>query len=256
MHRPSFRYFVLIVLVSLCASFAVAQQTGSVTGTVTATDGSPLPGVTVEARSPVLPRARTTISDSGGFYRLPALPPGRYTIAFTLSGMEPLTRNVDVLLGQEVPVNASLGVAGVKESVTVTADSTLVNSESTAIHTALPEAEIQKLPIGQEYRDLLKLTPAVQYTEDTIRGPSAGGSGQDNVYLFDGVNVSLPQYGTLPAEPSTHDIQQVSIVKGGAKAVDFNRAAGFTIDTVSKGGTNDFPASSRISSRPMRCAVT
>ena len=38
------------------------------------------------------------------------------------------------------------------------------------------------LPVGQEYRDLIKLIPGVQSTQDTVRGPSAGGSGQDNVY--------------------------------------------------------------------------
>ena len=45
---------------------------------------------------------------------------------------------------------------------------------------------------AQQYRDLLKLIPGVQFSQDTIRGPSAGGSGQDNVYQFDGVNVTLP----------------------------------------------------------------
>jgi hypothetical protein len=80
----------------------------------------------------------------------------------------------------------------------------------------------------------------VQYTQDTVRGPSAGGSGQDNVYLFDGVNVTLPQYGTLSAEPASHDIAQVTVLKGGAKAVDFNRAGGFAIDSVSKSGTGQY----------------
>src|SRR6185295_833048 len=42
------------------------------------------------------------------------------------------------------------------------------------------------------------------------------------------------------SEPSTHDIAQVNIVRGGANAVDFNRAGGFTIDSVSKSGTNKF----------------
>ena len=41
---------------------------------------------------------------------------------------------------------------------------------------------IKALPVGQDYRDLVKLVPGVQYTEDCMRGPSAGGSGQDNVY--------------------------------------------------------------------------
>ena len=73
-----------------------------------------------------------------------------------------------------------------------------------------------------------------------MRGPSAGGSGQDNVYNFDGVNVTLPLFGTLASEPSSHDIAQVTTVRGGARAVDFDRSGGFTIDSVSKSGTNRY----------------
>ncbi len=96
------------------------------------------------------------------------------------------------------------------------------------------------VPVGQEYRDLIKLIPGVQYTQDAIRGPSAGGNGQDNTYQFDGVDVSLPLFGTLSAEPSTHDIDQVSIVRGGATAVGFNRSGGFKVNTTSKRGTDEF----------------
>jgi len=78
------------------------------------------------------------------------------------------------------------------------------------------------------------------YTPDSTRGPSAGGSGQDNVYKMDGVNVTMPLYGTLSAEPASHDIEQMTTVKGGAKAVDFDRAGGFTVDSVSRSGTNRF----------------
>ena len=61
-----------------------AQQTGSVSGTVTASDGSALPGVTVEARSDVLPQPRVTLTDGTGMYRLPALVPGTYRVQFSL----------------------------------------------------------------------------------------------------------------------------------------------------------------------------
>ena len=84
------------------------------------------------------------------------------------------------------------------------------------------------MPVGQDYRDLLKLIPGVQVTQDTVRGPSAGGSGQDNVYQFDGVNVTLPLFGTLASEPASHDIEQVTTIRGGARAVDFDRSGGFT----------------------------
>ena len=90
-----------------------------------------------------------------------------------------------------------LGVQGVSESITVTATATLIDKESATIKSGLSNEQIRALPVGQEYRDLLKLIPGVQYTQDTTRGPSAGGSGQDNVYQFDGVNVTLPLFGTL-----------------------------------------------------------
>ena len=73
-----------------------------------------------------------------------------------------------------------------------------------------------------------------------MRGPSAGGSGQDNVYKFDGVNVTLPLFGTLSADPSSHDIAQVTTTKAGARAVDFDRSGGFSIDSVSKSGANRY----------------
>src|SRR5262245_1330653 len=99
---------------------------------------------------------------------------------------------------------------------------------------------MKALPVGQEYRDIVKLIPSVQYTQDTTRGPSASGSGQDNLYQFDGVNVTLPLFGTLSAEPAAHDIAQVTTIKGDARAVDFDRSGGFSIDTISKSGTNRY----------------
>ncbi|HEX8152210.1 MAG TPA: TonB-dependent receptor, partial [Thermoanaerobaculia bacterium] len=238
--KRAFRTFLLLCLVVLIAPLTFAQQTGSISGRVTATDGSALPGVTVEARSTVLPQPRVTTTDENGDYRLPALQPGRYTLTFSLSGMDSTTRDAQVLLGQNVTSNAALGVAGVSESITVTAQSTLLDTSSNEIKSAVSSESIENLPVGQDYRDLVKLAPAVQYSEEAVRGPSAGGSGQDNVYQFDGVNVNLPLFGTLSAEPSSHDIQQVSVVKGGARAMDFNRSAGFTIDSVSKSGTSKY----------------
>ncbi len=228
------------VIALLVCGAALAQSTGSISGTITASDGSALPGVTVEARSSVLPQPRVTTTEATGEYRLPALVPGSYQVQFTLAGMQTVTRRAQVQLGQNTILNASLGIAGVAESITVTAEASLVDPASTELKSGLGSAEIQSLPVGQQYRDLIKLVPGVMITQDETRGPSAGGSGQDNVYQFDGVNVSLPQYGTLAAEPSAHDVAQLSVLKGGAKARDFNRAGGFTVDTVSKSGTNKF----------------
>ena len=230
--------FVLLLLLTPAAAFA--QQTGSIQGKVSDTSGAVLPGVTVEAKSNVLPTARTSVSGTDGIFVMPQLPPGHYTITFTLSGFQTASREADVQLEQITTVDTKLAVQGVSEAVTVTAEATYADKTSAAITSGLRSDQMDRLPVGTQYRDLINLIPGVMYTQDTVRGPSAGASGQSNVYNFDGVNVTLPLFGTLSAEPSSLDIAQFTVVKGGAKAVDFNRAGGFNIDSVSKSGTNKY----------------
>src|SRR5205807_2884458 len=140
----------------------------------------------------------------------------------------------------DTPADAKMGVQGVSESITVTARSTLVDRETTQLQSGLSSQDIQRLPVAQNYSDLQKFIPGVMVSTDSIRGPSAGASGQDNVYMFDGVNITMPLFGVLNADPNNHDIAQVTVIRGGAKAVDFDRAGGFQIDTVSKSGTNKY----------------
>jgi hypothetical protein len=225
---------------ALSAIPALAQQTGAIQGKVTDTGGGVLPGVTVEARSSVLPGPRVTVTGADGTFQLPALPPGDYTLTFTLDGMQTATRKAQVQLSEITPADAALTVKGVTEAVTVTAESPIIDKTSAAITSGISSTQINAVPVGQEYRDLIKLIPGVQYTQDSTRGPSAGSNGQDNVYSFDGVNVTLPLFGTLSAEPAAHDIAQMTVVKGGARAVDFHRAGGFAVDSVSKSGTNRY----------------
>jgi len=232
--------FAFLFAMFLFAPAAVAQQTGSISGKVTMPDGSPLPGVTVEARSDVLPTPRVAVTEENGDFRMPALQPGNYTVTFTMQGMRTVTRPAQVQLNQDTYITTQLSVEGLTEEVTVRAEASFVDRGSAEIKVGLSNQQIQSMPAGQEYRDLIKLIPGIMFTQDATRGPSAGGSGQDNVYNFDGANVTLPLFGTLASEPASHDIAQVTTIKGGARAVDFDRAGGFSIDSVSKSGTNRF----------------
>lgn len=234
--------FVLLAIIAvlLAPVTALAQQTGNIAGRAVDSSGGALPGVTVEATSPSLPSARVVVTGENGDYRMAALPPGTYTVTFTLSGMQKLTRNAQVQLQQDTTINVTMAISGVSETVNVTATATYVDTNSATVKSGISATQIAGLPVGQEYRDLIRLIPGVQFSADQVRGPSAGGSGQDNVYQFDGVNVTLPLFGTLSAEPSSHDIAQVTTIKGGARAIDFDRSGGFTIDSVSKSGTNRF----------------
>ncbi|REJ72979.1 MAG: carboxypeptidase regulatory-like domain-containing protein [Acidobacteria bacterium] len=233
-------WWVPIILLSLLAAPLAAQQSGSISGEVTTADGQGLPGVTVTASGDTLPSDRVVVTAENGEFRLRLLPPGTYTLQFALDGMATVERQARVVLDQNVVVDVSMGPEAVTETVQVIGTAPVIDLSSSEIKASVDSDVIEKLPVGQEYRDLFKLIPGVQYTEDNVRGPSAGGNGQDNVYQFDGVDVSLPLFGTLSAEPSSVDIEQVTIIKGGAKATNFNRSGGFLMDTVSKSGTSEY----------------
>jgi len=248
----------VLVLVAIMAAFfttpLLAQQSGDITGRITdAADGSAISDVGISATSPNLPGARSATTSANGDYMLPLLPPGVYTVTYTLKDGSTRVRQTEVLLQQRAVIDLAVDYnvdESMLEEVIVVGTSTLaLNTGGASISATINNDLFDALPVGQEYRDLVKLIPGVQYTEDTTRGPSAGGSGQDNTYQFDGVDVSLPLFGTLSAEPSTHDIDQVSIIRGGAKAIGFNRSGGVTVNTISKSGTDEFHGSASYQSQ-------
>jgi len=229
----------------LATAPSFAQQAGGIRGKVSveAAGGSPS-GITVTAESEVMPKARSATVRPDGTYALPLLLPGKYTLTFS-NALGVLQKvDVEVLLDQTSVADVSIAATRPEELQIVRIVATGLSREGNAsLANSLGARQVESLPVGQEYRDLLKLIPGVQYSENTRLGPSAGGSGVDNKYGFDGVDVSLPLFGNLAADPSTHDVENVAMERGGAKAIGFNRSGGFSINTTSKSGTNDFKGS-------------
>src|SRR5436853_284730 len=104
---------------------ALALAQASLTGVAKDPSGAVLPGVTVEASSPALiEKARTSVTDGTGQYRVINLPPGSYTVVFTLNGFNTFRREGIVLSGSfTATVNADLAVGSVEQTVTVSAES-------------------------------------------------------------------------------------------------------------------------------------
>ncbi|MFC3093194.1 carboxypeptidase regulatory-like domain-containing protein [Alteromonas sediminis] len=216
----------------------MAQQVGEIVGKVTGANGAPLAGVTVEAKGDVLPKARVATSRENGSFRLQLLPPGNYEVTFTSTNGVSQTFATSVLLDQRTPLNVQLGASDV-EKVVVYGEA-LTTATNAALGNSLNAEALNLLPTAVEYSSLIRLMPGVQVTSDSVRGPSAGASGQDNGYKFDGANLSVPLFGILASSPSTHDVAHVSVERGGARAVGFNRNAGVTLNTESKSGTDEF----------------
>ncbi len=232
-----------VMLAGLLLSVPVsAQQAGGIRGKVsTEQTGTSVGGLTVVASSPVLPRPRTVQTREDGSFNLPLLIPGRYTLTMTAADGSVRTMEVDVLLDQTSAVNFLLEppASGI-EVIQIVGSPFFAQQGNSALSNSLGADVVEALPIGQTFRDMLKIIPGVQYTENGTLGPSAGGSGAHNKYGFDGVDVSMPLFGNLASEPSSHDIEMVSMERGGAKAVGFNRSGGFAINSKTKSGTNEF----------------
>jgi hypothetical protein len=232
--------FVASVLVS---APAFAQQAGGIRGKVTVEAAGATPaGITVTAESAVMPRPRSATVKADGSYALPLLLPGKYTLTFSNAQGVLQKVDIEVLLDQTSVADVAIAATRPDELqlVRIVASTGLTREGNASLANSLGSKTIDRLPVGQQYRDLLKLIPGVQYSENSVLGPSAGGSGVDNKYGFDGIDVSLPLFGNLAADPSTQDVENVSMERGGAKAVGFNRSGGFAINTTSKSGTNEF----------------
>jgi hypothetical protein len=165
MSCTSFGLFVAALFaLSPSSSFAQVTATASVSGIVTDSSGAVLPGVTVEASSPVLiEQGRTAVTDERGEYRVVELIPGTYAVTFTLTGFAPFRRE-----GLELPpsfnatVNAQLRIGTIEESVTVSGASPLVDTQTVTRQTVLPKALLDAVPSAKTLLSFYALTPALQ----------------------------------------------------------------------------------------------
>src|SRR5687767_13551698 len=118
------RIVLAAIAVMIAAAGAAAQSTtGTISGRVLDVQGAALPGATATAKSPNLQGAREAVTSANGDYILTGLPPGPYTITFSLPGFQTHTRNVVLAPTQVLPLEVTLGPAQVTEEVTVVGSS-------------------------------------------------------------------------------------------------------------------------------------
>src|SRR5919109_3246726 len=180
------RRSVMALIFSLVAMSASAQiGQGTLTGVITDPQGAVLPGVTVTATSPSLIGSRTTTTEGDGRFRLPQLPSGVYKLRFDLSGFSSLEReNIQVVLGQTITVDTQLRVAALAETVTVSAESPVVDVTTTRVGTSLKGDELTAIPNATDVWAALAESPGVR-----MSGFDVGGShkSQQTAYEVFGV---------------------------------------------------------------------
>src|SRR5882672_4250659 len=136
-----------LAFVMLGHGVAVAQ-TGSIAGVAKDTSGAILPGVTVEAASPVLiEKVRSVVSDGTGQYRIVNLPPGTYSVTFSLPGFSTVKRDGIELTGSFVAtVNGDMKVGALEETITVTGETPIVDVQSAKTQQTVSKEILAALP--------------------------------------------------------------------------------------------------------------
>jgi hypothetical protein len=192
---------VVALLVFLIPTVAFAQGVrASVTGVVKDTSGAVLPGVTVEVASPVLiEKTRSAVSDGTGQYRIVDLPPGTYSVTFTLTGFSTVKRDGIELSGSFVAtINADMKVGAVEETITVSGETPIVDVQSTRRQTTLSGETVNAIPTARGYAGIMVLMPSVitqsgtsadvQTTPGMVVFGGAGGRSNEGRLTVDGLN--------------------------------------------------------------------
>lgn len=194
--------FLTLVLVPAFAS----AQTSTISGTVRDASGGVLPGVTVEASSPALiERSRTTVTSGSGTYSIVALRPGTYTVKFELPGFSTVIREGVVLTSDfTATINVDLKVGALEETLTVTGESPIVDTQSITQRVVMTAEVREALPTGRNIQAVGIMIPG---TTLAVGGGGAlsrdvGGSGNlqqsplqyrgsgDTVQTVDGIRLN------------------------------------------------------------------
>jgi carboxypeptidase family protein/TonB-dependent receptor-like protein len=243
---PRVRAVLLCTLVVFTAHLHAQRTTGDLLGVVKDSSGAVLPGVTVSAAGPNIARAQTTTTTETGSYRISNLPPGTYTLTFELSGFRTVVlQGLRVSVGSALEQNVGLEIGQLAESVSVTAETPVVDTTSNEVGTTFDKDWVSNAPSRRfGFYDLLAQAPgSVKGGDGTQAGErrtmSFGSSFDENAFQLDGVNVTDNFFSEGFSEPNPDAIDEVEVLSLGAPA-EYGNLMGAVYNIVTKQGTNQF----------------
>ncbi len=230
----------------LMGSMSYAQtRTGSIRGIVTDTEGEFLPGATVElSGEKLMGGVRSLITSEKGKFRFPSLTPGEYEVTVTMEGFQPSKRTeLKVNLGGTVTVDVTLNLATLEESVTVSAESPIVDVKKSIISTNITSELMEVLPSRRfTFFDYVGMTPGVTNSGSDVSAnwqSAMGSSSSANTYYWEGVETTSPENAGSWLWANPDQIEEIDVIISGAPA-EYGNFQGMVVNLVSKTGSNTF----------------
>src|SRR5712691_10157193 len=230
----------LLAALALAMPAAAQEQRGSIGGVVRDQSGAPVPGSVVEARGRALIGVASSVSDAGGNYRFPALPPGRYEVTANLAGFSPAkVADISLALGNNLRVDLTMKVATQAEVVTVVGEAPLIDTKSSASFKNLTREYFENVPKGRDFTSIVNLAPGANFEEKAGGIAVDGASGSENSYILDGVDTTNLQTGVRAKRVVFDVIEEVQVKSSGYNA-EYGGAIGGVINVITRSGANNF----------------
>jgi hypothetical protein len=245
----------LLSLALLASAGAAAAQEfrATVRGQVLDSSKGALPGATVTLTNTATNETATAVTNAEGSYTVPFLRPGSYTMTVELQGFQKYTRSGMVLqVNETATINVEMGVGGLTEQVSVTAESPLLETSNASRGTVIDSARIAELPLqSRSPMALATLVAGVNYNAQAIylrpfdNGALAdwsmnGGQNRNNEFLLDGAPNNANQGGNnIAYVPPAEAVQEFKVSTNSYDA-QYGRTAGGVVNMTLKSGTNSF----------------
>ncbi len=252
----------LFVALGMPALFIGAQPsafgqltTADIVGTVTDATGAVVASATITVRNLETNESRKATSATSGEYQFSLLPVGRYSVTVAMPGFKTsVTSNLSVEAGDRARADVKLETGGQTDTVTVEAQTPLLQADSATVSSTVTAQEVQDLPLnGRNFVQLVQLVPGAN--EGPGNGLTSGGrpddrrassafsvNGQDdtlNNFIIDGFDDNERIIGTSGVKPSVEAIQEIT-VQTNSYSAEAGRTAGGVVNIVTRSGTNQF----------------
>jgi hypothetical protein len=244
-----FGLFLALALALVPSAFAQIAG-GNIYGTVSDEQGAVLPGASVTLSGPF---TRTTTAGTDGGFRFLSVEAGRYTLSAALSGFATVKREVVVTTNQNVTLSFAMKVAGQQETITVSAETPVVDTKRVGTATTLTKEELTEIPNSRDPWAVLRTIPGVVVDRVNIAGNESGqqsnfngkgASSDDIMWVIDGVQVDdMAASGATPTYFDYDAFEEMAVTTGGNDVSVQTGSIGLNFTL--KRGTNQFTGSLR-----------
>lgn len=238
----------LLVLLLTAAPFLTAQTLtqGDVLGTVTDPSGAVVPNAKVTIKNDNNGATQTRTTTGTGAYRFPLLEPGSYTLTFIAPSYRTITRNVTVTVGQATTVNTQMALAATEQTVTVTAEGSVLQADNPNVSTTMSSEQIHLTPNGGgDLSYIAQTAPGASINVQAGYGnfSSFGIPATSNNFTYNSMPendpfLSLNNSGATNILLGQNDIGEASVVANGYSGQYSMQGA--NVNYVSRAGTNTF----------------